>query len=403
VENRSEPIRVAILATHPIQYQAPLWRKLAARPEFKVQVFYGSDLSVRGYHDVGFGVQVRWDTPLTSGYSHTFLTRNDALQHVGFWRPSAVQIGARFDEFRPDVVLLNAYNGWFWLQALLAARVRAVPIVMRHEASDEAVARSLPKRIFRDMVLRVLYSQVERFAAIGTNARQHLLRLGVADRRIGHAPYCVDSDEFEKQFREWRPQRAARRLELGIGPADFALLFSGKLIPKKQPLLVLRAISELPTEIRARIHLIVLGDGEQRTALDVRGRALLGARFHATGFINQSEVGRWYSAADCLVLPSRRGAGETWGLVVNEALQFGLKVIVSDGAGCSAEFKEHASAVIVFNHGSPAELALAMERVIRSGPDENTARRLAAGFSIDAAAEGLAKEIQICRMQSDAC
>src|SRR4029077_8667220 len=53
------------------------------------------------------------------------------------------------------------------------------------------------------------------------------------------------------------------------------------------------------------------------------------------GFLNQTEISRAYVAADCLVLPSDHG--ETWGLVVNEALASGLACLVSDACGCAQE------------------------------------------------------------------
>jgi glycosyltransferase involved in cell wall biosynthesis len=56
------------------------------------------------------------------------------------------------------------------------------------------------------------------------------------------------------------------------------------------------------------------------------------------GFLNQTEISRAYVAADCLVLPSDHG--ETWGLVVNEALASGLPCIVSDACGCSEDLVE---------------------------------------------------------------
>ena len=37
------PIRLAVVATHPVQYYAPVFALLAARPELEVRVFYGHD------------------------------------------------------------------------------------------------------------------------------------------------------------------------------------------------------------------------------------------------------------------------------------------------------------------------------------------------------------------------
>jgi len=358
-------LRVAVLATHPIQYQAPLWRSLALRPELKLHVFFGSDISVRGYRDEGFGVKVQWDVPLLAGYEHTFLSQDLALHRISFWEPWAKNLRKHLHVFSPDVVLLTAYNSVFWIGALLQARLLGLPVVLRHEASDAASSRSSCKAFVRDLALRGFYSQIARFAAIGTEARQHLGRLGIPADRIGWAPYCVDSVQVEAQVGQWLPRRDELRAKLGIGAGDVALIFSGKLIPKKQPLLILDAIEGLSPSRRQRIHLIVMGDGELRADVERKGRQVLGARFHQAGFVNQSEMGQWYAVADCLVLPSKKGAGETWGLVVNEALQFGLPAVVSDGVGCHPDLVGPATGR-VFRSGSADDLARALSETMSS-------------------------------------
>src|SRR5580700_893937 len=83
-------LRLAYFASHPIQYQAPLLREIAQEPDIDLKVFFGSALSVRGYVDSGFGVQVKWDIPLLDGYAHEFLpvvldVRDG--QEVSFLRP----------------------------------------------------------------------------------------------------------------------------------------------------------------------------------------------------------------------------------------------------------------------------------------------------------------------------
>src|SRR5476649_2312932 len=66
-------IRLAYLVSHPIQYQAPLLRRIAQEPDIDLTVLFGSDFSVRGYKDEGFGVGVKWDVPLLEGYQYEFL------------------------------------------------------------------------------------------------------------------------------------------------------------------------------------------------------------------------------------------------------------------------------------------------------------------------------------------
>src|SRR6201996_3952196 len=71
----SQKVRIAYLVSHPIQYQTPLLRRIAQEPDIDLTVFFGSDHSVRGYKDEGFGVDVKWDVPLLDGYKHVFLPK----------------------------------------------------------------------------------------------------------------------------------------------------------------------------------------------------------------------------------------------------------------------------------------------------------------------------------------
>jgi glycosyltransferase involved in cell wall biosynthesis len=392
-------LRLAGCATHPIQYQAPVWRKLASTPGIDFHAYFATDMSVRGYRDAEFGAQVAWDTPLANGYPHTFLSRDPRIQGVGVWKPGASGLGKRLREFKPNAVLLTAYGGRFHFGALLAAKRAGARVVMRHEASDVAASRSRAKGIVRDLLLRRLYRRVDMFAVIGSEARRHLARLGVPASKLVSAPYCVDSDFFAGEAAKWGPLRKELRSRLGIGQGDVALVFSGKLIAKKDPLLIAAALRTIDPKMRERIHLIVAGDGELRDDTERSAREVLGPRAHFLGFLNQSEIGRAYAAADLLVLPSRRGAGETWGLVVNEAMQFGLGIVVSDGVGCGPDLVTGATGRI-FTSGDPVaagEAIGACASAVAGDPLHfaGAARRGVEGFTASSAASGITEAARI--------
>jgi glycosyltransferase involved in cell wall biosynthesis len=192
---------------------------------------------------------------------------------------------------------------------------------------------------------------------IGSEAHRHLSRLGVPEDKMESAPYCVDTDFFSGEVSRWAPQREEIRREFGIGPSDVALVFSGKLIPKKDPLLLPASLRLLEPRELERVHLLVVGDGDLRDKMEHACREVNCARVRCFGFLNQSEIGRIYAAGDALVLPSRRGMGETWGLAVNEAMQFGLPAIVSDGVGCHRELIHPGKTGFVFDSAVSESLA----------------------------------------------
>src|SRR5271165_3632117 len=84
----SRKLRLAYVVSHPIQYQAPLLRRIAQEPDIELTVFFWTDHSVKGYADEGFGgVQVKWDIPLLQGYRYEFLPVLRNSTEGGFWKP----------------------------------------------------------------------------------------------------------------------------------------------------------------------------------------------------------------------------------------------------------------------------------------------------------------------------
>ena len=169
-------------------------------------------------------------------------------------------------------------------------------------------------------------------------------------------PYFVDNERFAAQAAARMPQRESIRAGWGIAPEEICFLFAGKLVPKKR---VLDFLAACGTARRsdARIRALVVGTGEMDSvARECATRCESGAVF--VGFLNQSEISLAYVAADCLVLPS--DYGETWGLVVNEAMIHGLPAIVSDRVGCGPDLVVDGQTGRIFPLGDLEALARAL-------------------------------------------
>jgi len=387
-------VRVAVFNTHPIQYYAPLWRRLAAFDDLDVTVYYGSDFSVRGYLDQEFKTNIVWDVPLLEGYDSRFLQGYEKVNEYSFFNPSPGPAIQCLLSERPDVVVLCAYHSAFWYGIAAASIITGAKVVMRHDASDEAYGSKGLRRTLRWVILRMLYRWVSRFAVVGERARRHLTKFGVSDLRMSWSPFCVDSCWVESLKKKWCSRRLEIRKSLGIGEGDTAILFCGKLIEKKDPLLLVESIRLLYD--KSRIHLVMAGSGILEAQVETTARSALGDRFHPLGFLNQSEIGRAYAAGDIFVLPSRNQ--ETWGLVVNEALQFGLPVVISDAVGCHEDLVSDESTGRVFRAGDVFDLSAALKSILSEFPAarsryDEVCRDRAARYSLELAASGLRSAI----------
>jgi glycosyltransferase involved in cell wall biosynthesis len=114
------------------------------------------------------------------------------------------------------------------------------------------------------------------------------------------------------------------------------------------------------------------------------------------GFVNQSELGKYYIAADVFVFPSLY---ETWGLVLNEAMQFGLPAVVSSGVGSDPDLVIEGRTGYGFAPGDSAALAghlgrLVSDPALRAELGRN-ARAHAAGYTVAASVRGIRQALGI--------
>ena len=379
--------RLAVFTTHPIQYQCPLWRTLHDRYGLEVRVFFLSDFSAHAYRDREFGHSIEWSTPLLEGYEYEVF-RHDQPRSACIAGPPSLL--GRLRSFGPEVCLINGYVPLYYWHAALAARLLGVPVMLRTEATDQDKHRSILRTGLRTSALRLFYATISRFLAIGVNARHHYERLGVSPTRIGFSPYCIDTEFFENQRRI--ACRGPLRRRLGIPDDAFTLVFSGKLIAKKDPRLVLDAIAGLTHVAGKAVHAVFMGDGDLRSRLEEHSRQVCHGRAHFLGFTPQHEMGEVYANADALVLPSQES--ETWGLVVNEALQFGLPAIVSDRVGCAPDLIRDGITGYVFPSGQADDLRNRIAKLASSVVSDREViaaecREMANSYSLEAAARGI--------------
>jgi len=353
-------VRLAALLTHPIQYFAPLFRTLAAQPGLELTVYYGSRRGAIPLVDPGFGKAYTWDIPLLEGYRYKFLAglfrEADNTPPTRQLNPSIVnEITPR----RYDAVWVHGYVGNTCRLAMLAALAKRLPVLMRGESHLRVDPPSAAKKWAKYLALRALFSRLAGFLYIGTLNRAYYEHFGVPESRLFWCPYTVDNAFFRHHGETLAPQRRELRAKWGIHDDRPLILFAGKLVAVKQPLLLLEAYRRVRQ--RCRCALLMAGDGPLRGELEaeIRRSAIQGV--HITGFLNQTEIPMAYAAADLLVLPSR---AEPWGLVVNEAMNFSLPIVVSDRVGCGPDLVTSGVNGEVFEHNSADALETALERCV---------------------------------------
>jgi len=382
---------LAAIQTHPIQYHAPVYRALQQQFNVPVTAIYGSDFSVAGYRDAQFGATFSWDTDLLSGYSSVFLSRVATGGSQQFTDVKSTGLAARLAELRPAAALIGGYSPQFHRSAFFHAWRAGIPILFRAETTDVETGPAW-RRTVRRAALGTLYRRAGRLLYIGARSKRHYEQLGCEDARLVFSPYCVDTSTFATDEEARLRLREHTRQELGADADQCVILFSGKLISKKRPDLLIDAVGDLPASLRRRVTVVFLGDGELHAALDAQRQTLADVRVVFTGFKNQKMLSPYYHAADLLALPSQHS--ETWGLVVNEALAHGLPCVVSTAVGCGEDLVLPGQTGELFEAGSRSGLTASLERgVALTGRLDvrDACRARAAGYSVERAACGIAQ------------
>ena len=381
--------KIAIIATHPVQYQAPLFRALAANVGLDLEVFFCHQATPEQQASAGFGLPFDWDVSLLDGYKYRFLknvsAKPDANTYYGLDSPEVAWI---IEQNKYDVVIVY---GWHYKSAWQAMRAcwRTKTPVMARGDSHLKTERPTLKRAVKLPLYRWFIPKLEACLSAGKWSREYFLHYGAPPERIFLVPYFVDDRYFADETQRLLPDRPALRRAWDFDESTVVSLFAGKFIQKKRPLDFVRAF-ERAHEQGSRVAGLMVGDGPLRAECErLVHEHRLPIRF--TGFLNQSEIARAYVTADVLVLPS--DGGETWGLVVNEAMSCGLPCIVSDHVGCGPDMVVRGETGDVFALGDVDELAHLLSYYAKNPLQIKTmrgrSREKARQFSSEAAVAGV--------------
>lgn len=351
-----ERLRILAVAAHPVQYQAPLFRRLAARDDVELRVAYCSLRGAEPGHDPEFGTTVQWDVPLLEGYSWTHVP-NHGNGGEGFWglRNPGIWKMIRAGNFDAVFCYTGYLRATFWI-AYAAAKLSGSAFLFGTDAvSLDARDGASWKRGIKRILWPALFRLADQVIVLSSGTRKLMASLGIAKERVTLIPYVVDNDWWIAASAG--VDRTAVRSSWGAAPDDVVILFCAKLQPWKRPADVLRGFAKAKL---SRARLVFAGEGPLRPALESEAASLgLGNRVRFLGFMNQSGLPPVYAASDLLVLPSEY---EPFAVVVNEAMCCGCMAAVSDRVGAGLDLVAPVRRDFIFRCGDVDALALLLRQ-----------------------------------------
>lgn len=338
--------RIAWLLTSAFYYWHPMLSELTQRvPQMKA---YAANW--RGYapgFEDSFTVDVvgnRKVIPLLKsetsyGSNFTFLPLN---------------IVSRLLQFKPQVIFSNSFGMWTLL-ALLFKPLGHWKVVIAYEGSSPGVDYlNSPIRLW---IRRTMAALADAIITNSQAGKDYLINvLGASKDRVFMQPYEVPTAHA-------LAEGDAKAINTPNQRPCF--LFVGSIKPRKGVHLLLQACARLAQQGQEDYTIWVVGDGEQRSELEVFCQEHnLSERVKWIGQVKYEHLGRYFAKADVFVLPTLE---DTWGMVVLEAMVVGKPILCSKWAGASELIQEGKNGYC-FDPHNPTELAEKMQRFI-ADPD----------------------------------
>ncbi len=206
--------RVLAIASHPVQYMSPLFRKMAEHPQLDLQVAYCTLQGAKEGHDPEFNVPVKWDVPLLEGYAWQEVPNRGSagqsffgLYNLGIWKL------IREGQFDAVVSYVGYVRSTFWI-ARLAARLSGSAFLFGTDASSLAPRDSKRWKVqFKKIFWPYLFRMADQVFVPSTPAVELISKLGIAKERVTLTPFVVDNDWWTARAADVDPRGYPRILE----------------------------------------------------------------------------------------------------------------------------------------------------------------------------------------------
>jgi len=343
--------KLTIITTHPIQYNAPLFKLISERKKIKIKVFYTWEQSKEKVFDKKFGREIKWDIPLLDGYEYTFV-KNIAKNpgsgtFKGVINPT---LNKEIESWKADAILIFGWNHQSHFKAMRYFK-RKIPVYFRGDSTllDEKLGL---KTILRRLWLKFVYRYIDYALYVGTNNKQYYLKHGIKGKQLIFAPHAIDNERFYDYDGQYVDKAKKWRTKLGYTEKDTVILFVGKFEQKKDPIILIEAAKKIPD-----YKFLFVGHGECEEKMKEKAQKLNNVQI--LPFQNQSLMPVVYRLANIFVLPSK-GPNETWGLAVNEAMACGKAILVSDKVGCAVDLVKNEENGFIFKASDVDDLTRKM-------------------------------------------
>ena len=222
--------RLAIISTHPIQYNVPWFRHLATQEGIEVCVFYTWHADEKAKYDPHFDREIAWDIPLLNGYDYQLVAPRPTVEQKTFWNLNS-DITGPIKAWGADAILVLGWNYRSHLRAMRYFSGR-IQVYFRGDSTLLDTQNGIRRRL-RKLFLRYVYSCVDTAFFVGINNYDYFQKYGLKQTQLTFAPHAIDNQRFSNDAIAHETEASQWRTSLGIPADSVVFLFVGKLIQKK--------------------------------------------------------------------------------------------------------------------------------------------------------------------------
>lgn len=215
-----------------------------------------------------------------------------------------------------DVIVVGMYSSPTGMLAIEYMRVRNIPFILSSDGGMKKEDSGIKHRIKTHFI-----GAASGWLSTGKVTSEYLKYYGAVDNKIYKYPFTSVKEEDILKKSLTQEEKLRYRAELGIKEKHIVLSV-GQFIYRKGYDILLKASSELDADV----GVYIVGGRPTEEYLTIKNNLNL-TNVHFVDFMAKKELANYYKAADIFVLPTRE---DIWGLVVNEAMAYGLPVVTTD-------------------------------------------------------------------------
>ncbi len=349
--------RILVVDLEPTPYKTDLWNAFSDSREFEISVIYTER---KNWLPDGGHNYLKWPE---NRHENTILEGKGISGTLS----SSLFVAKQILKSNTDLIFIAGYVHLATVIALVGSIILQKSFVMHADEFNNSRPQSKLGTLawfLRELLRKLIFKYSEGVLVCGRRGQETALLAGCAKDKIFDFPYVIDVDRMRKEAPDVLPQECIADLEEGA----LVIFFSGRMIPRKGLPTLLTALSGKPTS--KKWALWIEGDGPELIGYKALAQKS-GIQDHCRflGFC-QYDIHSWLiRSADIVVVPS---LVDTWGIVVDEAIQLGKAVISSDATGSGYDRIQNERNGFIF----PAGDVLSLSNILVPLIDDQNQREL---------------------------